>query len=59
MSLAGKLDIVRIDVNPSECYKTMVLTGQRPGVIIDICSRAMAFWTYQNHQEHLFQVEGK
>ena len=25
----------------------MVLAGQRPEVIMEICSRAMSFWTYQ------------
>ena len=25
----------------------MVLAGQKPEVIMEICSRALAFWTYQ------------
>ncbi|GIX72088.1 e3 ubiquitin-protein ligase CCNB1IP1 [Caerostris extrusa] len=33
----------------------MVLAGQRPEVIFEICSRAISFWTYQVHQEIMFQ----
>ncbi|XP_039250854.2 E3 ubiquitin-protein ligase CCNB1IP1-like [Styela clava] len=51
--LSGKLDIVRIDTNPSEAYRTMVLVGQRPEVILDVCSRAMSSWSYQNYQEQM------
>ncbi|XP_070543928.1 E3 ubiquitin-protein ligase CCNB1IP1-like isoform X2 [Ptychodera flava] len=54
-SLSGKFDIVRIDMNPSEQYKSMVLAGQRPEVIMEIASRALAFWAYQNHQERTYQ----
>ncbi|XP_071965795.1 E3 ubiquitin-protein ligase CCNB1IP1-like [Antedon mediterranea] len=54
-SLSGKLDIIRIDLSPSEQYKSMVLAGQRPEVAIEVCARAIAFWTYQNHQEKVFQ----
>ncbi|KAI8491598.1 cyclin B1 interacting protein 1, E3 ubiquitin protein ligase [Branchiostoma belcheri] len=54
-SLSDKFDIVRIDLQPSEQYKSMVLAGQRPEVIMEICSRAMSFWTYQSHQERTYQ----
>ncbi|KAF8795955.1 E3 ubiquitin-protein ligase CCNB1IP1 like protein [Argiope bruennichi] len=33
----------------------MVLAGQRPEIIFEICSRAISFWTYQVHQEIMFQ----
>ncbi|GCC44869.1 hypothetical protein chiPu_0028897, partial [Chiloscyllium punctatum] len=46
-ALAGKLDIVRTELSPSEEYKAMVLSGLRPELILDIASRALAFWTYQ------------
>ncbi|XP_077865951.1 E3 ubiquitin-protein ligase CCNB1IP1-like, partial [Saccoglossus kowalevskii] len=46
-SLSGKFDIVRIDLNPIEQYKSMVLAGQRPEVVMEIASRALAFWSYQ------------
>ncbi|MEE6512562.1 hypothetical protein FKM82_019629 [Ascaphus truei] len=54
-TLSGKLDIVRTELSPSEEYKAMVLAGLRPEVVLDICSRALAFWTYQVYQERLYQ----
>ncbi|GFU05795.1 e3 ubiquitin-protein ligase CCNB1IP1 [Nephila pilipes] len=54
-ALSGKYDIVKVDLNPTEQYKSMVLAGQRPEVIFEICSRAISFWTYQVHQEIMFQ----
>ncbi|GBM54255.1 E3 ubiquitin-protein ligase CCNB1IP1, partial [Araneus ventricosus] len=54
-TLSGKYDIVKVDLNPTEQYKSMVLAGQRPEVIFEICSRAISFWTYQVHQEIMFQ----
>jgi E3 ubiquitin-protein ligase CCNP1IP1 len=32
-----------------------VLAGLAPPVIMDICSRALSFWTYQATQEVLYQ----
>ncbi|KAF4089215.1 hypothetical protein AMELA_G00063460 [Ameiurus melas] len=52
-ALAGKLDIVRTELAPSEQYKAMVLVGLRPETILDISHRALAFWTYQVNQERL------
>ncbi|XP_061086106.1 E3 ubiquitin-protein ligase CCNB1IP1, partial [Conger conger] len=46
-ALSGKLDIVRTELAPSEEYKAMVLAGLRPETVLDISSRALAFWTYQ------------
>ncbi|XP_023692170.1 E3 ubiquitin-protein ligase CCNB1IP1 [Paramormyrops kingsleyae] len=54
-ALSGKLDIVRTELAPSEEYKAMVLAGLRPEIVLDISARALAFWTYQVHQERLFQ----
>ncbi|KAJ3584969.1 hypothetical protein NHX12_013692 [Muraenolepis orangiensis] len=54
-TLSGKLDIVRTELSPSEEYKAMVLAGLRPDVVLDIGTRALAFWTYQIHQERLYQ----
>ena len=72
--LPNKFDVVRVDLQPSEQYKSvspvvhtcmgieyicslsmstdtcthkMVLAGLRPEVIMEICSRAVSFWTYQ------------
>lgn len=33
----------------------MVLAGQKPEVILEVCSRAIAFWTYQVHQDRVYQ----
>ena len=57
--LRGKLDIVRVDLNPSEAYKSMVLCGLHPDVIMDISSRAINFWIFQSRQEYLFTVQYK
>ncbi|XP_028411080.1 E3 ubiquitin-protein ligase CCNB1IP1-like isoform X2 [Dendronephthya gigantea] len=54
-NLSGKFDIVRIDLHPTEQYKSMILAGQRPETIMEICSRALSFWTYQAHQERTYQ----
>ncbi|XP_063310889.1 E3 ubiquitin-protein ligase CCNB1IP1 [Pelobates fuscus] len=54
-TLSGKLDIVRTELSPSEECKAMLLAGLRPELVLDICSRALAFWTYQVYQERLYQ----
>ncbi|XP_038071970.1 E3 ubiquitin-protein ligase CCNB1IP1-like [Patiria miniata] len=54
-NLSGKFDIVRIDLSPTEQYKSMVLAGQKPDTILEVCTRAMAFWTYQIQQERIYQ----
>ncbi|XP_030286753.1 E3 ubiquitin-protein ligase CCNB1IP1 [Sparus aurata] len=54
-ALSGKLDIVRTELSPSEEYKAMVLAGLRPDIVLDISGRALAFWSYQVHQEHMYQ----
>ncbi|CAG8507136.1 28958_t:CDS:2 [Gigaspora margarita] len=43
------------DLNPSEEYKSSALSGLRPDIIMEICSRALSFWTYQTTQENCFQ----
>ncbi|XP_018413690.1 PREDICTED: E3 ubiquitin-protein ligase CCNB1IP1 [Nanorana parkeri] len=54
-TLSSKLDIVRSELSPSEEQKAMMLAGLRPEIVLDICSRALAFWTYQVYQERLYQ----
>ncbi|XP_040209382.1 E3 ubiquitin-protein ligase CCNB1IP1 [Rana temporaria] len=54
-TLSSKLDIVRTELSPSEEHKAMMLSGLRPEIVLDICSRALAFWTYQIYQERLYQ----
>lgn len=33
----------------------MVLAGLRPEVVLDVATRAITFWSYQQHQEQLHQ----
>ncbi|KAI1775672.1 hypothetical protein F4818DRAFT_440949 [Hypoxylon cercidicola] len=40
-------DAVISNLNPSEDYKTSVLSGLSPNVIIECASRALSFWAYQ------------
>ncbi|KAH9940567.1 hypothetical protein B0H21DRAFT_754610 [Amylocystis lapponica] len=54
-SLPEPDDVVVCSLHPSNDYKTSVLSGLNPTIILEICSRAMSFWQYQVHQEHSFQ----
>ncbi|XP_068164314.1 E3 ubiquitin-protein ligase CCNB1IP1 isoform X2 [Antennarius striatus] len=54
-ALSGKLDIVRTELSPSEEYKAMVLAGLRPDIVLDISTRALTLWSYQVHQERMYQ----
>lgn len=38
-------------LNPSEDYKTSVLSGLDPNTIMECASRALVFWAYQTTQE--------
>ena len=44
-----------MELAPTEDYKSSVLAGLRPETVIEICSRALSFWTYQLSQEASFQ----
>ncbi|KAI1852474.1 hypothetical protein JX265_011108 [Neoarthrinium moseri] len=48
-------DAVVTELNPSEDYKTSVLSGLSPNVIIECASRALSFWAYQTTQEVVYQ----
>ncbi|KAI0380458.1 hypothetical protein F5Y04DRAFT_289435 [Hypomontagnella monticulosa] len=48
-------DAVISNLNPSEDYKTSVLSGLSPHIIIECASRALSFWAYQATQEVIFQ----
>ncbi|KAI1763180.1 hypothetical protein GGR53DRAFT_531743 [Hypoxylon sp. FL1150] len=50
-------DAVISDLNPSEDYKTSVLSGLSPNVIIECTSRALSFWAYQASQEVYYQEQ--
>ncbi|KAK5455991.1 hypothetical protein LTS15_005310 [Exophiala xenobiotica] len=48
-------DAVQTQLNPTEEYKTSVLSGLDPGAILDCAGRAIAFWTYQITHEIAYQ----
>ncbi|KAI8632260.1 hypothetical protein F5Y19DRAFT_420293 [Xylariaceae sp. FL1651] len=48
-------DAVIANLKPSEDYKTSVLSGLNPNVIMDCASRALSFWAYQITQEIIYQ----
>ncbi|RDB23263.1 E3 ubiquitin-protein ligase CCNB1IP1 [Hypsizygus marmoreus] len=48
-------DVVVCSLHPSNDYKTSVLSGLTPSIILEICTRAISFWQYQIFQEHSFQ----
>ncbi|KAJ1972958.1 ATP-binding cassette, regulator of translational elongation [Dimargaris xerosporica] len=50
-ALPERDDLVVINLNPSDKYKSSVLAGLHPEIILEIASRGLAFWTYQISQE--------
>ncbi|KAG0377763.1 hypothetical protein BGX24_005504 [Mortierella sp. AD032] len=54
-SLTQQDDIVFVDLNPSQEYRSSILSGLRPEIIMEICTRAISFWTYQTSQEAKYQ----
>ncbi|KAI1318196.1 hypothetical protein EDD11_007079 [Mortierella claussenii] len=54
-SLTQHDDIVIVDLNPSQEYRSSILSGLRPEIIMEICTRATSFWTYQTSQETRYQ----
>ncbi|KAG1791436.1 uncharacterized protein HD556DRAFT_655782 [Suillus plorans] len=54
-SLTEPDDVVVCSLHPTNDYKTSVLSGLSPSLIMEICSRALSFWQYQVHQENSFQ----
>ncbi|KAK1975854.1 cyclin [Colletotrichum cereale] len=49
--LANPDDAVVINLNLTEDYKTTVLSGLSPNVIMECAGRALSFWAYQTTQE--------
>lgn len=50
-SLPNPDDAVLTKLNPTEDYKTSVLSGLAPGTIMECAGRGLAFWSYQSTQE--------
>ncbi|KAI3064509.1 hypothetical protein CBS147353_8679 [Aspergillus niger] len=48
-------DAVATALNPTEDYKTSVLSGLDPNRIMECAGRALLFWTYQTTQEIFYQ----
>ncbi|GBP44620.1 E3 ubiquitin-protein ligase CCNB1IP1 [Eumeta japonica] len=53
--LRDKFDVIQADLNPGETFKSIVLAGMKPDMIMDVAMRAMSFWSYQVEQETLYQ----
>lgn len=51
MHLPNPDDVVITNLNPTEDYKTSVLSGLSPNIIIECAGRALGFWAYQTTQE--------
>jgi hypothetical protein len=47
--------VVIAGLNPSEDYKTSVLSGLSPTIIMECASRGLAFHSYQTSQEIIYQ----
>ncbi|KAF2131486.1 hypothetical protein P153DRAFT_286395 [Dothidotthia symphoricarpi CBS 119687] len=54
-SLQNNDDVVVADLMPSEDYKTSVLSGLSPTIIMECASRGLAFHSYQTSQEIIYQ----
>ncbi|GAA5972642.1 hypothetical protein JCM11641_002951 [Rhodosporidiobolus odoratus] len=55
-SLTDLDDIMQTSLNPHDSYKTSILSGLSPAIILDIASRALNFYSYQIQQEAAFQA---
>ena len=55
MNLTNPDDVVLTNLNPTEDYKTSVLSGLNPNVIMECAGRALSFWAYQTTQEMFVQ----
>lgn len=53
-TLSSEADFYKTSLNPNEHYRSMILAGQRPETVMDICSRALTFWNYQICQEKIY-----
>ncbi|GAA5875945.1 hypothetical protein JCM16303_004051 [Sporobolomyces ruberrimus] len=49
-------ELVEALLQPSDTWKTTILAGLSPPIVIDIASRALSFWTYQQDHEKMFQT---
>ncbi|CAL3962740.1 unnamed protein product [Diplocarpon coronariae] len=54
VQLSNPDDAVVANLNPTEDYKSSVLSGLSPNLIMECASRALNFWTYQTTQEIVY-----
>lgn len=50
-ALSNPDDAVETCLDPSEDYKTSVLSGLSPSIIMECAGRGLAFYSYQTTQE--------
>ncbi|KAJ5539583.1 cyclin [Penicillium frequentans] len=53
--LSNPDDAVSTVLNPTEDYKTSVLSGLDPNTVMECAGRALGFWAYQSTQEIFYQ----
>ncbi|KAI5807281.1 E3 ubiquitin-protein ligase CCNB1IP1 [Peziza echinospora] len=53
--LSAPDDVALTILNPSDEYKTSILSGLCPSAIMEISARGIAFWNYQASQEIVYQ----
>ncbi|PVH80378.1 hypothetical protein DL98DRAFT_459741 [Cadophora sp. DSE1049] len=53
--LSNPEDVVGVNLSPSEDYKSCVLSGLSPTVILECAGRALNFWAYQTNSEITYQ----
>ncbi|OAA55997.1 ubiquitin-like activating enzyme (UlaA) [Cordyceps fumosorosea ARSEF 2679] len=53
--LASPDDAVISNLKPSEAYKTSILSGLSPSIIMECAGRALSFWAYQTTQNIYYQ----
>ncbi|KAJ5330433.1 hypothetical protein N7476_000216 [Penicillium atrosanguineum] len=53
--LSNPDDTVSTNLNPTDDYKTSVLSGLDPNTIMECTGRALGFWAYQSTQEIFYQ----
>ncbi|GAA5950929.1 hypothetical protein JCM3765_004631 [Sporobolomyces pararoseus] len=49
-------DLVQAELHPADLWKSLIIAGLPPPVIIDIASRALNFWNYQQDHEKVYQT---
>lgn len=55
--LNNAYDAVITNLNPSEEYKTTILSGLGPNVVMECARRALGFWAYQTSQDMYYQQQ--